>query len=52
MFKHLGKYRGNVRATGFKDLREKPIRANDLVKVKAVQSTTDFLFMNRNSVTE
>ncbi len=38
-----------MRAKGFEDLREKPIRANDLMRVKAVQSTTDLLFSNEGS---
>ncbi len=41
--KHLGKYRGNV---GAKGLREKPIRASTLMRVKAVHDTSDFQFSN------
>ncbi len=45
--KHPGKYKINVGAKAFEDLWEKPIRASDLMRVKAVQNTPDFQFSNQ-----
>ncbi len=38
--KHSGKYSGNVGVKGFEDLREKPIRASALMRVKGTYSSS------------